>query len=95
MEARWDAGMGKRGAEGGAGTQGREVWEASLPSGSMRAWSWPTGVSTAGFNVWRGRKLGVGLLEGGGWGQSDQPCHPTRALPLSGVPSCLQDTQPQ
>lgn len=31
----WDAGMGRRGTEGGAGTQGREVWEASLPSGSM------------------------------------------------------------
>ena len=94
-EARWDAGMGRRGAEGGAGAQRREVWEASLPSGSMRAWSWRTGVSTAGSNVWRGRKLGVGLPEGGGWGQSDQPRHPTRALPQSGAPSCLQDTQTQ
>ena len=37
----------------------------------------------------------MGLLEGGAWGQSDQPHHPTRALPLSGAPSCLQDTQLQ
>lgn len=53
--------MGRRGAGGDVGIQGREIWEASLPSGSMTAWSWPTGVPTAPSSVWRGRRLGEGV----------------------------------